>query len=112
MQPLHPNRSLPRRTVLQLGAASAAASLLGIAGAANAQPAGQEEAKGLGAEDAAARDLESKDQKFARFYLREADDSPLSAERMKLLYARDMANDPLPSTVRSAEGRARVALAN
>jgi GH35 family endo-1,4-beta-xylanase len=110
MNPFDPNHSLPRREVLKLGAASAAASLLGIAGTANAQPAGEEEAKGLGAEDAAARNPESKDRKFVRFYLREADDSPLAADRMKLLYARDMANDPLPQTVRSAEGRARIAL--
>src|SRR4051794_15044960 len=111
MNSLDSNQPIPRRKVLQLGAAATAASLLGIAGNTTAQPAGQEEAKGLGAEDAAARKLETKDQKFVRFYLREADDTPLAAERMKLLYARDMANDPLPQTVRDAEGRSRVALA-
>jgi GH35 family endo-1,4-beta-xylanase len=112
MNPIDANQPLPRRKVLQLGAASAAASLLGMGRTVNAQAPGREEARGLGAEDAAARDLEAKDQKFVRFYLREADDSPLAADRMKLLYARDMANDPLPQTVRSAEGRARVALSN
>src|SRR6476620_827437 len=112
MNRLHSDRPLARRKVLQLGAATAAASLLGIAGDTTAQPAGQEEAKGLGAEDAAARRLETKDQKFVRFYLREPDDAPLAPERMKRLYARDMANDPLPQTVRDAEGRSRVALAN
>ena len=95
--------------MLRLSAAAAAASLLRHERI--AQPAGQEEAAGLGAEDAAAPTKGSGDEKFARFILREADDSPLADERMRLLHARDLANDPLPQTIVDAEGRARVALA-
>jgi GH35 family endo-1,4-beta-xylanase len=110
MNPLDPKKKLPRRTVLRLSATAAAASLLGASGVASAQAPAGEEAAGLGAEDAAAPTKGTGGETFARFILREADDSPLDKERMKLLHARDMANDPLPQTVVDAEGRARVAL--
>ena len=100
--------STTRRRLLQTSANAAAAALL--ARRTVAQDAA-EEAVGLGAEDAAAPTTTGiKDEKFVRFLLREADDSPLDAERMRLLYARDLANDPLPQTVVDAEGRARIAL--
>src|SRR5688572_17713811 len=101
--------SLNRRRLLQTSAAAAAGALFSRHAIAQ-QPA--EEAAGLGAEDAAAPTSSTKkDETFVRFLLREADDSALASERMKLLYARDLANDPLPQTVVDAEGRARIALA-
>jgi GH35 family endo-1,4-beta-xylanase len=72
----------------------------------------QEEAAGLGQEDVSAPTKGTTEQTFVRFLLREADDSPLDDARAKLLYARDIGNDPLPQTVVRAEGRCRVALAN
>jgi endo-1,4-beta-xylanase len=42
--------------------------------------------------------------------LLEADGSPLDAERMRTLTARDLVNDPLPRPIVSATGRARVEL--
>src|SRR5688500_14220430 len=107
MTNLLPN--IRRRTLLQLAAGAAAAHIGGRS--AFAQEGPQEEAAGLGAEDVAAPTKGGKDETFVRFLLREADDSPLAPERMKLLYARDLANDPPPQTVVDAEGRARVALA-
>ena len=47
-----------------------------------------------------------------RVSLREADGSPLAAERANTLTARDLANDPLPQPISAATGRARVGLAN
>src|SRR5687767_9220006 len=96
-------KKICRRTLLQLSAAAL------LAPPALAQQ--PEEAAGLGAEDAAAPTKGAEGERFVRFLLREADDSPLASERMKLLYARDLANDPLPQTVHMAEGRARIALA-
>jgi hypothetical protein len=45
-----------------------------------------------------------------RAILTEADDSPLDSERMRTLIARDMQNDPLPQSIVTAPGRARIAL--
>jgi len=47
-----------------------------------------------------------------RVLLHEADGKPLDLERVKRLHARDLANDPLPQKVHSAEGRARIELPN
>ncbi len=111
MNSLDPRQPLPRRTVLRLAAGAAAASLLGPGGLATGEPA-QEAAPGLGAEDAAAPTVGEGGEKFARFLLREADDTPLADDRMTLtFYARDLANDPLPQTIKDADGDAQVALA-
>ena len=104
---MSPHQPIPRRSMLKLSASAAAASLLtgtNLRGQ-------QEEAAGLGAEDAKAPTKGTGEETYVRLLLREADDSPLAGERMKLLYARDLANDPLPQSVHDAEGRARVALA-
>lgn len=94
-----------RRDILRISATAAAASALPD------YACGEEEAQGLGQEDVATSKKAAAGEKYVRFLLREADDSPLADERRKLLYARDMGNDPLPQTVITAEGRARVALA-
>lgn len=47
-----------------------------------------------------------------RVLLHEADGKPLEHERAKTLHARDLANDPLPQKIHSAEGRARIELGN
>src|SRR5207247_2048423 len=68
-----------------------------------------EEAVGLGAEEANAPAM-SDGRPAVRAILQEADGSPLDAERMRTLTARDMNNDPLPQAIVTAAGRARVAL--
>lgn len=65
----------------------------------------------LGAEDAKAPATASKDAKFVRILLKEADGKPLAKEQSNTLTARDVANDPLPQTIIGAEGRSRIALA-
>ena len=45
-----------------------------------------------------------------RAILTEADGSPLDSERMRTLTSRDMQNDPLPQSIVTAPGRARIAL--
>lgn len=52
-----------------------------------------------------------KDTPAVRVLLHEADGSPLAKERVATLVARDLANDPLPQGISTAEGRARIALA-
>lgn len=47
-----------------------------------------------------------------RVLLHEADGKPLGPDRAKRLHARDLANDPLPQKIHSAEGRARIELPN
>jgi GH35 family endo-1,4-beta-xylanase len=68
-----------------------------------------EPASGLGAEEVDAPTMRD-GAPALRIQLREADGSPLAAERMKLLHARDSNNDPLPQAIATATGRARVQL--
>lgn len=103
------DRNFSRRALLRRSAEAAAASMLASS---SLGQAAREEAAGLGAEDANAPTQGAGGEQFVRFILREADDKPLLEERRKLLYARDMANDPLPQTVKDAEGVARVALSS
>jgi GH35 family endo-1,4-beta-xylanase len=96
---------MTRRTFLQSTAATAAlASLPGL---------GQDAARQLGAEEAAPpAPVPRKDDPQIRVLLHEADLEPLEGERARTLTARDLANDPLPQPVSTAEGRARIALAS
>jgi GH35 family endo-1,4-beta-xylanase len=47
---------------------------------------------------------------YIRVLLHEADGKPLDRDRRATLHARDLANDPLPQGISSAEGRARITL--
>jgi len=92
-----------RRTFLQNTAASAAfAAISGL---------GQDAARQLGAEESAPP-VPKKDEPQIRVLLHEYDLSPLAPERARTLIARDLANDPLPQPLSSAEGRSRIALAS
>src|SRR5580765_4838331 len=89
---------MTRRAFLQSAASFAALPALA-----------QDTARQLGAEESAPP-VPKKDDPQIRVLLREHDLSPLEAERSRTLTARDLANDPLPQPVSSAEGRVRVAL--
>src|SRR6476620_7253527 len=94
---------MTRRTFLQSATASATlAALPGLS---------QDTARRLGAEESAPP-VPKKDDPQIRVLLREYDLSPLEPERSRTLTARDLANDPLPQPVSSAEGRSRIALAS
>ena len=54
--------------------------------------------------------VEQSEPACVRVLLHEADSKPLEHHRAKTLHARDLANDPLPQKVHSAEGRARIEL--
>ena len=101
-----PGTNISRRTFLKWSGASAATLTFGQVRAQTPDAAQQ-----LGAEDASATTGVPKDAPAARILLHEADGSPLGEERAATLIARDLANDPLPQGISSAEGRARVALA-
>ena len=107
---------LPRRAFLKLTAAAAAGFPLAVRGqTAPGEPGG------LGAEDAAppalndvegppAAEPSDRDAGYVRVLLRAPDGSPLDDARVKTLFARDLAGDPLPVKISFAEGRAHVAL--
>jgi len=95
------SRAMTRRTFLQ--SAAATATLAAIPDFA------QDTARQLGAEESAPP-VPRKDDPQIRVLLHEADLSPLEAERSRTLTARDLANDPLPQPVSSAEGRSRMTL--
>lgn len=63
----------------------------------------------LGAESANAPQMRD-GSPAVRVHVTEADGSPLAAERMRTLHARDLANDPLPHAIATAPGRARIEL--
>ncbi|MDQ6631151.1 MAG: hypothetical protein M3Y82_05265, partial [Verrucomicrobiota bacterium] len=65
----------------------------------------------LGADDSKPLASLDKNARHLRVVMREADGSAISSERLALLHARDLANDPLPQAISSAEGRARIGLA-
>src|SRR5438045_478669 len=69
----------------------------------------------LGAEESSSPTTQiSKDTLFLRVLLTEADGSPLDKDRVKTLHARDLTGgtgDPLPQTIITAPGRARIELA-
>ncbi len=71
---------------------------------------GQNTDKVLGAEDVSPPKTADKNAAYVRVLLKEADGTPLSKERAATLHARDLANDPLPQGIISAEGRARISL--
>jgi endo-1,4-beta-xylanase len=91
---------MTRRAFLQSAASFAAMPALA-----------QDTARQLGAEESAPP-VPKKDDPQIRVLLREYDLSPLEPERQRTLTARDLANDPLPQPVSSAEGRSRIALAS
>src|SRR5262245_29179395 len=64
---------------------------------------------GLGAEEVDAPAV-GREKEFVRALLKESDGSAMETARARLLYARDLANDPVPVSVIRAEGRARVGL--
>lgn len=64
----------------------------------------------LGAEDSKAPTSSTKGAPEIRVLLHEADGTPMARDRASTLHARDMANDPLPQPIHSAEGRARIEL--
>ncbi len=66
-------------------------------------------APGTEGEDAAASN-DLKDLPQLRVLLHAPDGTPLPIGRVKTLHARDMANDPLPQPIATAEGRARIGL--
>ncbi|HTL30557.1 MAG TPA: endo-1,4-beta-xylanase [Tepidisphaeraceae bacterium] len=69
-----------------------------------------EEGIGLSAEDSYAERNASK-VPHLRVMLKEADDSPLDPERLKLIHARDLPNDPIPVPIDELKGEALVGLA-
>ena len=72
-------------------------------------PAPQEPSHGLGAEEVDSPTMRDGSPAL-RVTLHESDGSPLSPERAKLLHARDLHNDPLPQSIATAQGRARIEL--
>ena len=66
----------------------------------------------LGAEDSKSPEVAEKNAPQIRVLLHEADGKPLERDRRSTLHARDLANDPLPQAIASAEGRARITLAS
>jgi endo-1,4-beta-xylanase len=106
----------PRRDFLKKSAAAiGAAALSGCSLTSkkdhgrDGQGTGEEVGGGLGVEERLAP-AEGREKEFVRALLHEADGSPMDASRAKLLYARDLANDPYPVAVILAEGRARVGI--
>src|SRR4051812_30325654 len=66
----------------------------------------------LAGENAKSSEAVDKDAPQMRVLLHEANGEPLDRERVKTLNARDLENDTLPQSIATAEGRARVTLAN
>ena len=109
-------REVDRRDFLRSAAGAMAAAAVGgcksLRGTQHGQDArvtGSEPEHGLGAEDVDAPAV-GREREFVRAILREADGSAIEAGRARLLYARDLENDPVPVSVIRAEGRARVGL--
>jgi len=98
------NLFLPRRTFLKRSAAGALAAALGRG---NIFP--QDTPRQLGAEDEAAP-VPKRDEPQIRVLMHEPNLEPLDIERSRTLIARDLANDPLPQPMSTAEGRARITL--
>src|SRR6185369_3841 len=100
------SKHLPRRAFLRRSAAA-------LAGGAFAQlPSfGQTTEQILAAEDSKPPTEGQKGGPELRVLLHEKDGKPLFRGRASNLHARDLANDPLPQAIHSAEGRARVELA-
>ncbi len=65
----------------------------------------------LGAEESKSNAVSEKNTPQLRVLLHEANGQPLEHERQTTLHARDLQNDPLPQSIATAEGRARIALA-
>ncbi len=96
-------RAVPRRLFLKSSAGALATALL-------PRPAfSQDTAQQPGAEEPQVP-VPKKDDPQIRVLMHEPDREPLDAERARTLIARDMANDPLPQPISTAEGRARITL--
>ena len=101
---------IDRRKFLGGVAALAATSL--TAGRAPGQAVPRETADELlGREEAAAPTMAG-GKPAVRMILVEADGSPIETEKMRTLHARDLHNDPLPQAIATAQGRARLELAD
>src|SRR5688500_12106554 len=103
---------LNRRKFLGGVAALAATSLTGNLTGAQTPATPRETADELlGREEAAAPTMAG-GKPAVRMILVEADGSPIETEKMRTLHARDLHNDPLPQAIATAQGRARLELAN
>ena len=108
---------LNRRTFLGGVAAIAGTSLVGCRTTKShpektvTLPPTTQDLAGLGMEEADAPKM-SDGRPALRFELVEADGSPIEVEKLRTLHARDMHNDPLPQAIATAQGRARLALAD
>lgn len=74
-------------------------------------PPATQDIAGLGAEEADAPTM-GDGRPAVRMILTEADGSPIETEKMRTLHARDLRNDPLPQAIATAQGRARLELAD
>jgi GH35 family endo-1,4-beta-xylanase len=100
-----------RRDFLRTGAAAAAFAVGSrMALGAKRPNAPAEEGIGLSPEDSFA-ERNAKKVPHLRVILKEADDSPLDPERLKLIHARDLPNDPIPVPIDELKGEALVGLA-
>ncbi|MDB6027565.1 MAG: glycoside hydrolase family 10 [Verrucomicrobiales bacterium] len=106
MPPNDPN-SLSRRAFLQRSTLAAA-----TVGLSQISGLSQTTDELLAGEDAKSSEAVDKDAPQMRVLLHEANGEPLDRDRVKTLNARDLENDTLPQAIASAEGRARVTLAN
>ncbi len=85
----------------------------GLAAAAFAAPLSSwaDPAPGTEGEDATAPSKDLDKLPHLRVLIHKPDGTPVDVARVKTLHARDLANDPLPVAMATAEGRARIALA-
>src|SRR5687768_12667722 len=109
-------REIDRRKFLGGLAAITGASLVGCRSGSKTDettitlPPTTQDLAGLGMEEADAPVM-SDGRPAVRMILTEADGSPIETEKMRTLHARDLANDPLPQAIATAQGRARLELA-
>src|SRR5687768_11120681 len=109
-------REIDRRKFLGGLAAIAGTSIVGCRSPKQEEttvtlPPTTQDLAGLGMEEADAPVM-SDGRPAVRMILTEADGSPIETEKMRTLHARDLANDPLPQAIATAQGRARLELAN
>jgi GH35 family endo-1,4-beta-xylanase len=109
-------REIDRRKFLGGLAAIAGTSIVGCRSPKQEEttvtlPPTTQDLAGLGMEEADAPVM-SDGRPAVRMILTEADGSPIETEKMRTLHARDLNNDPLPQGIATAQGRARLELAN
>jgi endo-1,4-beta-xylanase len=100
-------RSIKRRSFLHAASLASASAILSPS--VFAAPTADQI---LGTEDSTPPPASTKDAPCLRALMHEADGKPIDRERLLTLHARDLANDPLPQPISTAEGRARIALAS